>query len=412
VQGIAYCEPHWEQWQRLLELSTALVRATPPAPVQEINAIAARWDVAQPTQLVLDLETTGLNPRTSKVIPLAIGLPGNVTIIDLRRYYRTDHSEQQVWREALQNLLQRDILWIGHNLKFDWLFLAQQFGVRLGRVYDTMLVEKVLHAGGHVPVSLQASAERYGISVTKEQRSWFIGLDTRPSEWVAALPKEQRAYIRQDIEVPAQLYERQLEAIAMHDLAGVVSVENQALPAIAAMELHGVCVDVGRWRAILATRVRQKEALEANIQHILGKALAWTQPAQETLFGERSHPAVRLTSSAQLMQALGALGVFVTSTAKEALQEVQHRHPVIPLLLEWKALEKFESAFGENLLSYVTNAGRIHATFDQLGAASGRVICREPNLQQIPRPKDKNDPLDLRRCFVAPEGHQLLIADL
>ena len=60
----------------------------------------------------------------------------------------------------------------------------------------------------------------------------------------------------------------------------------------------------------------------------------------------------------------------------------------------------------------MTSAGRIHATFDQVGAASGRIICREPNLQQIPKPADKNDPYDLRRCFVAPEGHKLLIADL
>jgi hypothetical protein len=64
------------------------------------------------------------------------------------------------------------------------------------------------------------------------------------ARWDAALPNAQLTSIRQDIEVPAQLYERQQEAIATHDLARVVSVENQALPAIAAMELHGVCAEV------------------------------------------------------------------------------------------------------------------------------------------------------------------------
>jgi hypothetical protein len=62
--------------------------------------------------------------------------------------------------------------------------------------------------------------------------------------WDATLPNAQLTSIRQDIEVPAQLYERQQEAIATHDLARVVSVENQALPAIAAMERHGVCAEV------------------------------------------------------------------------------------------------------------------------------------------------------------------------
>ena len=410
-QGEAYCQVHWVL--HLLPQPSPKMRCIPPlTSVQEVNALTAQWDIAPPVQQVIDLETTGLNPRTNKVITLAFGLPGNVTIIDLRSYYHADPPEQQAWKRALQRLLQRAILWIGHNLKFDWSFLAQQFDIQLGGVYDTMLVEKLLHAGEYVAASLQASAARYKIAVTKEPRSWFIDLDKRPSEWAAPLPDAQLTYIRQDISVPAQLYERQQLAIVAYGLARVVGLEQQALPAIAAMEVHGVRIDVARWRDILASRIKQKEALEAQIQQILGKALADTHFKQEALFGERKLPIVHLTSSAQLTQALSALGVYVTSTTREALQAVQHRHPVVPLLLQWKGLEKFESAFGENLLSYVTSAGRIHATFDQVGAASGRIICREPNLQQIPRPIDKNDPYDLRRCFIAPEGHKLLIADL
>src|SRR6266536_77701 len=377
---------------------------------EQVFALAHRFPDSE--RLVLDLETTGLDPRRCRVITLAIGTPGQVRIIDLRGYYTSDPGQQEAWKDALQQLLHRDVLWMGHNLKFDWSFLAQQFEVRLGRVYDTMLVEKLLHAGGHVSASLQASAERYGITVTKEQRSWFIGLDHRLAEWTAPLPVEQRTYIRQDIEVPYQISERQQEAIAQQDLARVVSLEHQTLPVIAAMELHGVCIDVERWRGILSARRAQKATLEAQIKQILGEALARTQPAQATLFGEPVLPCVHLTSSDQLREALHALGVNVSSASKEALQEVQQQHTVIPLLLEWKALEKFETAFGENLLNYVTTGGRIHATFDQLGAASGRVICREPNLQQIPRPMAKDDPYDLRRCFVAPEGYRLLIADL
>jgi DNA polymerase I len=270
----------------------------------------------------------------------------------------------------------------------------------------------LLHAGDHMSASLQKVAERYGIAVSKEQRSWFIDLDSRPVEWTAPLPGEQLTYIRQDIEVPYQIWERHQEVIAQQDLGRVVSLEHQALPAIAAMEVHGVCVDVERWRGILAARRAQKATLEAQIKQVLGEALARTQPAQAVLFGEPVLPSVQLTSSDQLREGLHALGVDVTSASKEALQEVQQEHPVIPLLLEWKALEKFETAFGENLLGYVTAGGRIHATFDQLGAASGRIICREPNLQQIPRPTDKDDPYDLRRCFVAPQSYKLLIADL
>ncbi len=417
-QGVAYCLQHWTELVQPQKSSaqqhdpTATCRV-PLTTVQEILALAAQWGETSPTYLVLDLETTGLDPRTNKVITLALGTPDKVIIIDVRSYYSAGPALQQAWREALRQLLHReDTLWIGHNIKFDWSFLAQQFDVKLGHLYDTMLVEKLLHAGHPVSASLLNSAQRYGIVVTKEQRSWFINLDSRPSEWTAPLPEEQLAYIRQDIEVPYQIYERQQEAIAQQELARVVSLEQQALPAIAAMEVHGVCVDVQRWRAILADRHEQKARLEQQLKQVLGQALVRTQPAQEALFGEKMLPVVNLRSSEHLIQALRLLGVHVASASKEALQEVVHHHTVVAHLLEWKALEKFETAFGENLLGYVTSVGRIHATFDQLGAASGRVICREPNLQQIPKPTKKDDPADLRRCFVTPQGCTLLIADL
>ena len=94
------------------------------------------------------------------------------------------------------------------------------------------------------------------------------------------------------------------------------------------MEIHGVCVDVERWRDLLANR-KTKGSVEVQIKQTLGEALARTHPTQETLFGETILPTVHLTSSEQLIHALRALGVYVTSTSKETLQDVEHQHPVI-----------------------------------------------------------------------------------
>jgi DNA polymerase I len=413
--GEAFCEIHWEErlHPSVVVTTQAPSYAHPLTSAQEIMALVEQWRTIHHDQMVIDLETTGLDPRTHKVVSIALGMPGQVTIIDMRGYYSSDSSHQQVWKEAVQQLLHRDAtVWIGHNLKFDLSFLAHQFGVKLAQVYDTMLVEKLLHVGNHVSASLLVSAARYEITVTKEQQSWFIALDKRSAEWTAPFPDEQLTYIRQDIEVPYQIHKLQQESIARHDLARVVALEHRALPAIVAMERHGVRVDVERWRSILAVKRTQKAELEEHLKQVLGEAVASTQPRQETLFGGTALPAINLNSSDQLLLALRTLGVMTISTKKEVLQEITHQHPIIAQIVEWKALSNFSSAFGENLLSYVTSAGRIHATFDQLGAASGRIICQKPNLQQIPKPTDKNDPSDLRRCFVAPEGHQLLIADL
>ena len=113
---------------------------------------------------------------------------------------------------------------------------------------------------------------------------------------------------------------------------------------MAAMEIHGVYVDVERWRSILAVRTKQKAEVEANIQQVLGSLQGHNQSkacssVRETSCGT-SH-LIRTTHAGA-----PALGVYLTSTTKEALQDVQHQHPVIAQILEWKALENSRAPLG------------------------------------------------------------------
>src|SRR5205807_2646973 len=96
----------------------------PPVVIVSPNEVFDLAESLQGMRYVMDLETTGLNPRANKVITIALGTPEQVWIIDMRRAYAATAETKRLWCEALQALFHRDdIEWAGHNLKFDWSFM-------------------------------------------------------------------------------------------------------------------------------------------------------------------------------------------------------------------------------------------------------------------------------------------------
>jgi DNA polymerase-1 len=423
---------------------------------------------AHPGRVAIDLETTGLDPRRHKVVSIALGVPGHVTILDVRPYYAQPPEEQARWCEALHLLLQYGgTAWVGQNLTFDWQFLAAHFGAHLDTVYDTMLAEQVLYGAkqerGRAGFGLRDIAARYQIPVSKEGRSWFEDLDKRPSEWVAPFPDEQVRYMIQDIEVPYRIAGMQQDLLERHQLQQIATLEYTCLPALAAIELHGTLIDRERWRQALQRKEARRDALAARLLEKLSEPLAQVreqrvgvyQRYQQTRHAEEKrlmrvyttdeairraqsweafrtqalqawmgeHPAppkpppanqpINLGSSAQLLAVLAQMGIAVTSTKEEVLDAYADAHPMVAELLAWRELDHFCNAFGEKLLQHVQDDGRIHAHFAQVGAVSGRIICSKPNLQQIPKKREQEDEdEDIRRCFVAPAGSLLIKSDL
>lgn len=388
----------------------------------EVRGIEEEYIGKPITPLCLDLETTGLDPRKDKIISLSYGTVQDVCVIDLRPAY--ENAEQfEAYKELLHRLFAgyAGTLWIGHNIKFDMNFLHAQFDIKLEYVYDTMIAERILYAGvKDYRFNLLESAERYNLAVSKEERSWFIDLHKRYDEWDAPFPIEQINYMAQDIEIPCQIWERQYEKLSESNLFDILDLENKALPAFSAMEVAGVAIDVERWKAIIENVMQKQAELESQLQEILGKAYLEyreTLPIALTKTGKprkvKEVTQINLGSHLQLKQAYEWLGIHLESTDKDALVEQKNEHESIPLLLKWKGYQKFLTSFGEKLLAMVGEDQRIHATFEQLGTVTGRVSCHSPNLQQIPKaPKNADEELDIRACFVAQQGCKLAVADL
>jgi DNA polymerase-1 len=282
---------------------------------------------------------------------------------------------------------------IAHNAKFDTKWVRHHLGVEVGGVYDTYLASLLIAAG--------EGERRHGLADVVQ---FFLGrtLDKteQVSDWGAAeLSASQIEYAAKDAAIMPEVRAKLDERIAVDGLERVLQLENECVMPIAEMELNGVYLDAERWREQLAKVTKAQARYADELQDMLSAGVA-----QASLFGRAE---INLDSLPQVTDALVGLGVPVPETTRAwQLQPLAEKYPVVAKLLEYRGVAKAASSFGENILEFIEPAtGRIHADFRQIGAPTGRFSCSGPNLQQIPHEEE------YRRCFRAPEGRKLVIAD-
>jgi len=355
------------------------------------------------TALGFDVETTELDPYRGELRLVQLSDGRNTKVIDLRNFgsgQKGDLSESVKALRANPDLAPlRDLLSstkptkIAHNAKFDTKWVRHHLGCEVGGVYDSYLASILIAAG--------EGDRRHGLADVVQ---FFLGrtLDKaeQVSDWGAAeLSNAQIEYAAMDAAIMPEVKAKLAERIATDGLADVLRIENECVMPIAEMELNGFYLDSERWREQLGkvSKVQQKTAGE--LQHMLAAGVA-----QASLFGA---PQINLDSIDQVTDALVNLGVpMPNSTRAWELQPLAEEYPQVAKLLEYRAAAKASSSFGENILEFIEPAtGRIHADFRQIGAPTGRFACSKPNLQQIPHEAE------YRRCFMAPTGRKLVIAD-
>jgi DNA polymerase-1 len=176
-------------------------------------------------------------------------------------------------------------------------------------------------------------------------------------------------------------------------------LEFECVMPVAAMELAGFFLDSDRWREQLKRVEGQRAKLADELQELLAEGAT-----QQSLFGRAD---INLDSHVQLTDALKRLGVpLPDSTRNWKLQPLAREYPVVGKLLEYRTVQKAMTSYGENIIEEINPVtGRIHADFRQIGAPTGRFACSSPNIQQVPHG------VEYRRCFRAPDGRKLCIAD-
>jgi DNA polymerase-1 len=334
----------------------------------------------------VDTETTGLDPLSSLVRLLQIATPEHSFVIDLFRVRALENS-------GLRSFLSSpDRVKTFHNAKFDLKMLLHHFGVEVRGVFDTLLASQLIGAG--------RNEGGHGLAaVTDRHLGEIIDKSMQVSDWSGALSQNQLEYAAKDATLLLPLGEKLSAKLEELNLIDVAKLEFECVLPLAAMELSGMAIDQNCWRALVADLERAHEVLSAELRSELAAGVL-----QLNLFGEP--PNINLESPAQVMDALAQMGIKIEGTRSWQLQAVAKDHPAIAKLLEYRSVQKLLSSYGPALLEHIHPlTGRLHADFRQMGATGGRMSCSDPNLQQVP-----NTP-EFRKCFSAPAGRTLVIAD-
>ena len=364
--------------------------------------------------VAFDTETTGLRAERGGLRLCqfaAAGLPA--VVVDC---WELDEAG---W-SALQSFFAVKRRWVAHNAVFDLHWLQAHDIHPEGEVFCTMLASRLLGNGiPNLRNGLDVVVQRYlGREVDKTQQR---------SDWsVPVLSREQLAYAAEDVRVLLPLFEVLLERMRVSALQRAWVLECRAMPAIAQMQRFGIPFNRVKLEQLRDDYVGEIAKLGDSFVEQLDRAM----PAAEKLprfsdgtfnlnakasgsirLGTKVEAGFNLNSPKQLVHKLGVLlgdvpkdGDGKPSASRKALRAYAADHEVIQTYLAWKRAEKRRQMVVA-LLDHQSPDGSVRANYMQLGADTGRMSCREPNLQQVPRDKG------FRQAAEAPEGWCFVVAD-
>lgn len=338
--------------------------------------------------LAVDTETTGLDVHKDRLRMIQIGAPGlPVLLIDCFSFLEGGRGTS-----FLCEVLEGDNVKIFHNAKFDLQFLRKA-GVRISRVFDTMLAAELLRpCGGPRKVSLASVALHYlGVRMDKTEQA---------GDWGKTLTEAQLKYAALDSGILLRLWEQLGRELRENGLERVAQIEFACAPALAWTEYDGICLDQKQW-VILSADIEAR--YEKSLQALY--VFSGEPTYQLTLWGGEEALDVNFESNAFVLRLLRKNGIPVTATSHYSLAPY-HDRPLVKALTDYRKYAKLLSCFLHPVPGQVHPVtGRLHPRYGQIGAYSGRMCCWGPNIQQIPREAR------FRSCFIAPEGRKLVLAD-
>ncbi len=382
-----------------------------------LNKLASK----SPLPLAYDSETTSLDTFSCSILGFSLCYePGKAVYIPLQQsgeqdlFSQTDYiTKEQAFKQLERVFNNPDVLIIMHNAKFDLKVLINNgfptpqlflLNSKFLILYDTMIAAWLQN-----PERLGKNG--YSLEYLCETQVGLKGIEfsdiVPKGQTFADVPLETAyKYAAEDADFTLRLFQKQVGNSSSETSnsqfsilnSQLLSMEMQILPILTQMEINGIHLDSAALNSYNEELTRDLALVEQNIFKEVGHEFNIASPKQlqTVLFEERHLKAGKKTKTGY-------------STDTSVLEELALIDPVPRMILEYRELAKLQSTYVQTLPTMTDTNGRIHTDFVQTGTATGRLSCREPNLQNIPVRNEAGR--RIRSAFTAPQGKVLISAD-
>ena len=381
--------------------------------VKDMDALSAWIDrVYARGYVAFDTETTGLNEMLVDLVGISLAVEaGEACYIPLTHktsqaddlFGGSDLAEGQLPLDqviaALKPMLEDPaILKIGQNMKYDAKILAR-YGVNVAPIDDTMLMSYAQNAGLHGH-GMDKLSEVY-LSHTPISIKSLLGTGKSAITFDRVPLEDAVKYAAEDADITLRLWQILKPRLHSNHVTRVYErLERPLVPVLAQMEMTGIKVDREALSRMSNAFAQKMAGYEAELHEIAGRDFNVQSPAQvgEILFGEMELPGGKKTKTGQW------------STPADVLEDLAAEHPFATRVLDYRQLQKLKSTYTDALQDHIhPETGRVHTSYLQSGANTGRMASSDPNLQNIPVRSEEGR--RIREAFVAPEGTKLISLD-
>jgi DNA polymerase-1 len=362
--------------------------------------------------VALDTETTGLDEMRADLVGICLATdPGQACYVPLTHKNsegdglfadETLAEGQMPEAEALALLKpvleDPSILKIGQNMKYDAKIL-KRYGITVAPIDDTMLMSYALNAGLHQH-GMDGLSDRY-LDHQPIPIKDLLGTGKSQITFDKVPLDKATQYAAEDADITLRLWKVLKPQLHAKKVTTVYeTLERPLSPVLAQMEMHGIKVDRDTLSRMSNAFAQKMAGLEAEIHELAGENFNVGSPKQ---LGEILFDKMGLEGGKK-----GKTGAYATGA--DVLEDLATEHELPGRVLDWRQLSKLKSTYTDSLQEHINpETGRVHTSYVQTGANTGRLASTDPNLQNIPVRSEEGR--RIREAFIAEEGKRLLSLD-